>query len=313
MATFLFPGLRSDNLLAYLAALGVLRMASLAWPNGGPRLSWELADVCWQPRLHLSEDVDRSQFVRCLHKELQASSKIAAFNLADDLTLDTKSYRNVLIESQKRASIDNRSDVDFLSAFGSEVIPARRNGKTIDQMSDTAFRTMSGAGHQHFLGTIRTIVADTTAEHLSKALFNAWKYDDPLEKHSMRWDPQDDIRHALRWDNPSGDKNRKQSGSVWGANRLAIEALPLFPSQPVGQRLKTTGFAERSDRATDVTWAVWSAPIGLMEVLSLVSQSELQVEKPDRSKLKLRGIVDIYRCERFTRDKYRNFTPAWPV
>ena len=209
--------------------------------------------------------------------------------------------------------MQDRRDADFLAAFGSEVVESKVNGKPTGQIADTAFRTMSGAGHQHFLGTMRTFIADTAPEHLDKAVFEIWRYDDPLEKHSLRWDPLDDIRYALRWDNPSGDRNRKLGGSMWGANRLAIEALPLFPTHPIGDRLRTTGFAVRPNRTTELTWPVWSAAIGVREVRSLLSLSQLHEPTPDRTQLASRGIVEVYRCQRLTQGKYRNFTPARPV
>lgn len=312
MGDFLLAGLAADNLLAYLAALGALRTASLARPEDKVRLAWESIHGRWQPRLVCSTALDRAALIDLLHQQLQASAEIPALNLADDLTVTAEDFRNALTRSQEAISITDRRDADFLAAFGSEIIQSRLNGKPTGQIADTAFRTMSGAGHQHFLGTMRTFISDTTPAHLDKALFQAWRYDDPLEKHSMRWDPLDDIRYALRWDNPSGDRNRKHNGSMWGANRLAIEAMPLFPTQPVGQRLKTTGFSEQN-RTTGLTWPVWSTPIELMEIRSLLSLSPLYGPALDRNQLIPRGIVEVYHCQRITQGKYRNFTPARPV
>ncbi len=167
--------------------------------------------------------------------------------------------------------------------FGSEAVQSKANGKPTGQISDTAFRTMSGAGHQHFLGTIRTFIADTQAEHLRKTLFCNWQYDDPLEKHSMRWDPQDDIRYALRWSNPSGDRERKQAGSMWGANRLAIKALALFPSFAAAHRLETTGLTQgRRGQLPHLTWPVWTGLLSVNCVVSLLAMAEFQKPAPDR-------------------------------
>lgn len=313
MADFLLGGLSADNLLAYLAALGTLRTATLAMPEQNLRMSWENSDGAWRAHLHCADAMDRHELIERLHTQLQGGETLAALQLADDLTISLSDFRNALLDSQGASCATDRRNADFLAAFGSEAVESRLNGKPTGQITDTAFRTMSGAGHQHFLGTIRTLIADTTKEHIDKSLFNTWAYDDPLEKHSLRWDPMDDIRYALRWGNPSGDRNRKMSGSMWGANRLAVEALPLFPTQPDGSKLKTTGFAERPNRTIELSWPIWSSTIGLQELRSLLALPDLQAPSPDHARLAAMGITDMFRCLRITQGKYRNFTPAQPV
>lgn len=313
MSEFSLVGLRAHNLLAYMAALGTLRVATFHWGASVVHMEWSVQEGNYHPRLVVEAELDRHQFLSGLFEQLASSKKISALSLADDLTIPVGDYRRSLQDEQGRASFEDRCNVDFLASFGSEVIESTAGGKPTGQIADTAFRTMSGAGHQHFLGTIRTLITDTAEQHLEKSLFQDWWYDDPLEKHSMRWDPMDDIRYALRWDKPSGDKTRKKSGSMWGANRLAVEALPLYPVQPTGIRLETTAVLEKRGQPTQVTWPVWDGLLGLDEVRSVLALSRLQDERPDRRWLGAFGIVEIFRCQRITQGKYRNFTPAWPA
>lgn len=63
----------------------------------------------------------------------------------------------------------------FLSAFGFDVYGAARNRKL---MSAPKFRTMSGAGHRHFLGFMTELAMATGHGHLLRALFRAWDYAD---------------------------------------------------------------------------------------------------------------------------------------
>jgi hypothetical protein len=313
MGEFLLVGLRAHNLLAYMAALGTLRTAALHWDTSVVHMEWFVQGGNYHPRLVVEAELDRNQFLSGLFKQLASSKQVSALSLADDLTIPVGEYRHSLRDEQKRTSLEDRRNVDFLASFGSEVIESTVGGKPTGQIADTAFRTMSGAGHQHFLGTIRTLITDTTEQHLEKSLFQDWWYDDPLEKHSMRWDPMDDIRYALRWDKPSGDTARKTSGSMWGANRLAVEALPLHPVQPTGSRLETTAVLEKKGQPAQVTWPVWNGLLGLDEVRSVLALPQLQDERPDRRWLGACGIVEIFRCQRITQGKYRNFTPAWPA
>lgn len=312
MTNLLLGGLSADNPLGYLATLGVLRTATLAAPRNQFKLDWQITSGHWCPRLHFSADLDRDTLIDLLDNQLKDTGNLASLYLDDNLTIDTEVYRKAMLDCQSSASPEDRRNADFLAAFGSDIIESQSNGKPTGQIADTDFRTMSGAGHQHFLKTIRTFVEDTQASHLSKAIFENWSYDDALKGHSMRWDPVDDVRYALRWNNPSGDSCRNTRGSVWGGNRLAIEALPLFPTQPGQHELRTTGFSKRN-RATELSWPVWSPRIELSEVRSLLALSQLQEDQPDHAKLSALGIVEVFRSPRITQGKYRNFVSAKPI
>lgn len=306
MTGLLLRGLCAENPLSYLAALGVLRTATLTAPEDRFEMRWEITEGGWRPRLFSSPEIDRIEFIDLLYRQLNEGVDLAAFRLADDLTIEVGDYRTALLNARSSGSQKDRRNLDFLAAFGSEAVESTLNGKPTGQIADTDLRTMSGAGHQHFLQTIRTLIRDVKPSHLDKAIFEPWVYDDQLKNHSMRWDPIDDTRYALRWSNPSGDPVRNKRGSVWGGNRLAIEALPLFPAQPQQRELKTTGFSKRG-RATELTWPVWLPPTGLAEVRSLLAHPQLQQKQPNHAKLSAMGIAEIFRSERITPGKYRNF------
>jgi len=310
MTCLSLDGLSADNPLSYLAALGVHRTATLAARENRFEMSWKLANGHWRPQLKSVNVMDRIRLINLLEEQLKKSIGLAAFDLGDNLKINISDFHNALVDGQSNTSAEDRSNVDFLAAFGSDIIESLQNGRTTGQIADTDFRTMSGAGHQHFLKTIRTFIEDTQHCHLENAVFEPWEYSDPLENHSMRWDPVDDKRYALRWGDPSKDSTKRKSGSVWGANRLAIEALPLFPTQPRNRSLVTTGFSNRRKGAVELTWPVWSSPIELSVVRSLLSLPQLQEEQPDHNFLIPMGIVEIFRSQRINQGKYRNFTTA---
>src|SRR5690606_35990470 len=93
---------------------------------------------------------------------------------------------------------------------------------------------------------------------------------------NLRWDPIDDRRYALRWENPSADPSK----TMRGANRLAIEALPLLPTMPINSRLGTTGFQGSGTRDTFFTWPIWSVPLNMPVVASLLSGTDDIAEQP---------------------------------
>ncbi|MCX6853270.1 MAG: hypothetical protein NTV80_00015 [Verrucomicrobia bacterium] len=178
---------------------------------------------------------------------------------------------------------------------------------------DTAFRTVRGAGHQHFLGIMANQLLSLTPEHLTKTLFAPWAYDDPTEALSLRWDPLDDVRYALRWRNPSGDPERKKQGGMIGASALAVSGLALHPVHPRQSGLCTTGFSEIA-KAVTWTWPLWETPIDITTTRSLIALAESQEDTPDHRQLAPRGVFRLYRCERFVKDVYyRNFTSSSAV
>lgn len=129
----------------------------------------------------------------------------------------------------------------------------------------------------------------------------------------MRWDPADDVRYALRWRDSSGDPERKRTGTMWGANRLAMEGIPLMPSVPTArEQLATVGFAYSKGEGTTWTWPVWDAWCSVDTVRSLLTLKSLQ--RPElRGEMSRLGVAEVFRCQRIRQGKYRNLTPARPI
>jgi hypothetical protein len=213
--------------------------------------------------------------------------------IGDDLLISPGDF-------SKAAASAGKNSLEWLAAFGSDGCTA---GPKRELIADTAWRTMSGTGHQHFLGFMRDLQSETKPEHLAKALFARWSYDDP--RPSMRWDPNDYRPHALRADDPSTDPIR----TVRGANWLAVQALPLFPTLPTLSGLKTTGFRS-SRQGTFITYPVWTCPIDLSTARSLVAARCVQGPEHHRAVLRGMGVGQVFRAERFTDGKYRNFSPS---
>ncbi|MGA2742658.1 MAG: hypothetical protein ABSG65_35120 [Bryobacteraceae bacterium] len=291
-------GLDGSNLLAYLAALGTLRVLTLAGSGGNVRMSW-VDHQGWHPVVHHNIARKAEELLAILEKRICGEESInAAWKIGEDLTLSCSDFGGHMREAAMAATITRRETVDFLSAFGSDVYGA---GSKKELMSDTEFRTMSGAGHQHFLGFMTKLAKATNFGHLRRALFQEWDYAD--DGPSLRWDPADYRPHALRAVDPSKDPIK----TMRGANRLAIEALPLFPTAPQARRIRTVAFND-GDAGTGITWPIWDDRLELGTVASLLAASEIQNSASGDS---LRpGIRQIFRAGRFTDGKYRNFRPA---
>ena len=100
-----------------------------------------------------------------------------------------------------------------------------------------------------------------------------------------------------------------------GANRLAMEAWPLFQSLPYRGDLQTIGFrGTRPMKGIRWTWPLWITPIGLSSVTPLLNLLELQydtraIDSVTCALLRARGISIAFRLHRILVGKTPNFTP----
>lgn len=294
-------GLDGANPLAFLAAVGTLRTATLAWPAREITLGWHLSDGLWKPLLGTQGISDRETLLEGLSRQLARMAGHPAFDVGDNLNFTPDQFRRYAETAQELAASDDTMAA-FLGSFACEGV-VDDQGK---QVADTALRTMRGAGHQDFVKTMRDLVGATTRDHLEHSLFSAWERAET--GLGLRWDPQDDRRYALRWNEPSSDPTRTERG----AHRLAVEALPLFPVHPVHRRLETTGFTRRA-RQTFLSWPIWTTRVSLDVVRSLLALRGLQAETLSRGELARRGVVEVFRSQRITLGKYRNFSAATPA
>jgi len=96
-----------------------------------------------------------------------------------------------------------------------------------------------------------------------EALIGPWRYQ--TKAHSLGWDPNAERLYALRHRAPTAEK----PSCIAGAVVLAFWALPLMPGVSVGGRPYTIGFTRRKE-GTFLAWPIFSAPIDLAELTSLL-------------------------------------------
>lgn len=299
-------GIDAANPLGFLAALGLLRIANELFP--GCRMAWRQQGG-WIPVVFLSELVSESDFVASVFEHLTGRAAEPHFtDLGQNTTVPQSEFRSQLLLARAAAERTARTTVDYYAAFGTDGLVSENDETTIQ---DTALRTMAGAGHQHFLETMRNVIEACTEDQLRKTLLETWCYDDPTQTLSLRFDPLDDNRYALRWRNPSGDPDRKKSGSMLGANRLAIEGIPFFTTAAGPRFLKTVGFQGHRSRDTFLRWPVWTTPISKQVIGALLSSQAIQ--EADMERLNAIGVSTVFTSQRITVGKVRNFTPAHAV
>ena len=297
-------GLDGSNPLAFLAALGTLRSLTFVWPHRDVKMAWRQKRGAWRPVIQ-SLTASDDDMVAALHERCRITRDHPTLSIADNLAIDVKTFREHLCEQTQSS---NTEATAFAAAFGCDAI---YDDKRV--ICDTSLRTMSGAGHQHFLKTMRDVLQGVTKEQIHKALFHPWRYDDPLKGLSLRFDPMDEKRYALRWDDPSGDSTRNSCGNMLGANALAILGIPFLVVAPVRGELHTTGFRGQLSRDCHWSWPIWDAFVSRDTIASALAIAQLHDNEVPRSQLMQQGIMEVYRSQRITTGKFRNFAPAEPV
>lgn len=300
--SLLMQGIDGGNMLAYLAALGTLRILTDAL-DMPVQMSWSASGGTWRPWLYTPSPIDSQHIIQALTGAFTASRNhpdahpCMAWNKWDAKAVIQD--RRIAFETARSAMVGGRAGCDWLSAIGSDLLQSDK------EAIDTPLRASRA---DYLLGNLRTILTKTTGDHLQRSLFVPWTYDDPLDNASLKFDPSEDRRHALQWSAPTKDKDRKRRGNMLGANRLAMEALPLFTSVLHGQRLATTA-CSRPNEDWQITWGLWSDPISLDTTRSLLTLKDLS--GPLKSAwMRAFGLCAVFRCHRQTIGKTRVFTPA---
>lgn len=275
------PGLVGSNPLGAMAAFGLLRVCSEISDLAGTRLHW-IWDQDWRAMLRVPQAVGREELIE--HLVLcQKDRSLSVFNWSDDIKVDPETYREQMLSHIINSSLYHRLEADYFAAYGSEMIKDKTSKGNV---KPTALHMT--AGQQKFLKLISKDLAKSmakkTAQAYDEALFGPWRREDDI--NSLGWDPSAKRLHALRHRSPSSDVFHCVRAAIW----LAVEALPLYPTASISNRLQTTGFT--MIRPMMFSWPIWGPPISLDTLRTLIMTSD------SKTSLRRRGVKAIYHSER---------------
>lgn len=319
-------GLEPDNLLGFLALLGLLR--ALEADDRGrpeperlrPRVAWDIKAAPVRPTLHLARETSREAVVERALAGLAILAEFHDFERRKDLNYSRSECRALLLREATAAGSDTRQRVDLLAALMSDAAIKDDKQEAVDP---TPLCLLFGQGHQHFLdrlasvprepappprGKGRKAVRPTAVDCLTEALFQPWHRGD--QTFSFRWDPEEDVRYALMAGDPTDAAYKP--GTQHGANRLAavgLAVLTLVPQARGGRvRPSVPGGASGPD-GFSLAWPVWRDPATLTAVRGLLAHPQLRVP----GGLDHLGVDHVIVARRISVGKFMNFTRARPV
>jgi len=316
-AKLTLDALDGANPLAFLAALGALRILTRVFPAQGLRLSWSQRLGAWRPLLWTEKPLDEEAVLAVLHETalrldtmfsrqlLAASEKASPRNKKGEPRWKDKLLFPVgaLREFCREATASPSVLVEFSATWAGETAPT---GEKEDELARRT-RFDFTAGPQAFIRMLRELRESCTPEDLRRALFTGWRYS--ATAVSMRWDPQDEKRqYALQAVDPTNSAQNPPLADL-GANFLAVEALPLFPLVP-DRWASQPGFDRNADGRC-WRWPIWTYPLGLDAIRSLLALPLVDSEEWPAARRRAFGVSTVFQSGIVQPSgRYRCFTPA---
>ena len=313
-STHRLAGLEPDNLLAFLALLGMLRTLEHARSVWRPRVAWTVDAPPVRPTLTVTAQATEDEVVAAVAEGLADLAYCHDFNRLKDLKLSPKEAA----ERLRIAVVRDRYTSDLWAALVSDA--AIRDKNKTQEAEPTPLCLLFGQGHMHFMsrlasvpqesvppargtGRRKTTVGETDC--LREALFEPWTRPDAT--FSFRWDPHEDVRYALRATDPTDSKTK--ATTQHGANRLATIGLSALTVAPrlhgtTAQLAVIGGIRDRGGFA--FMWPIWRHPISLAAIRSLLGHTGLG----KRTTWDALDIIELRRARRISVGKFMNFTRA---
>ncbi|MGB7216420.1 MAG: hypothetical protein WBE98_15440 [Gammaproteobacteria bacterium] len=317
-------GLEPDNLLAFLALLGLLRAIEAADREHDrelrPRAGWDIERPPLRPRLFLAKEISQEEICETAASGIATLAQAYDFGNRADLNYSRDEARSELMSAARASEVGNRDQADILAALMTDAAIKAEKDETIDP---TPLCLLFGQGHQHFLerlagvpklqappkrGKGKKADVPTEARSLAEALFHPWHRTDPTP--SFRWDPKEDVRYALMAGDPTDAAYK--GGTQHGANRLAaigLAALTVVPERRF-DRVRPSMIGGAFDRhGFSFAWPIWEEPASLATIRALLAHPDLR--KPGA--LRHLGVHYVMHARRVSVGKFMNFTRATPV
>lgn len=306
-------GLEPDNLLAWLALLGLLRSLEHARSAWRPRAAWTVDEPPLRPRLQLRVPATRDELLAVTAEGLGALARLHEFGGAELRLPAGDEARDLFAHSAHGP----RHTADLWAALGSDAAKSSDGA----ELEPTPLCLMFGAGHQRFLERLADVPrtpeppargggrgANTISEgeSLAEALFLPWTRPDATK--GFRWDPAEDVRHALRARDPTDPATRETTQHA--ANRLAAIGLSVLTVVPqrhgTAVRLGLVGGARTRSGEWRYAWPIWREPVTLAAIRTMLVHPRTH-DPATRAAL---GIVDVRTARQLRSERYRHITRA---
>lgn len=303
-------GLRGNNPLGYLAALGTLVVVSRF--HSAARLGWCKGLV---PHAYLSGVTEHEVVAAVLRdaKDCLASAVLAWPR--DKPHADLKVPAEELSRWAQAAAREERWVSDLWCGLLAE---GALDNNGMSKPTHLHFT----AGQQRFLTMARELGIALDEERIREAGFGPWRYDSVLPSLSL--DARGERIYALRGRDPAKEVRLGVPGADW----LAFRGLAMFPTRRAASGKLETTACDPAWKASAFRWPVWERGTSAEVTRALVADSDLVGSRTQRAgtrhrrvptvldssalTLRERGVFRVYeaRISRSDQGGYGSFSPA---
>lgn len=239
-------GLEPDNLLAFLALLGLLRALDLTRPDWRSRAYWDLKEAPFRPVLTTSKRTMREEICEAAADGL----KLYRTSLRPFIWRESKGKDNIkkaFVQSRSHykslatrctlglgaSSVHSRERLiwkmrcDFLASLGVGVTAASEAKKAARRLVVTPLKLPSG--QMTFIRAQYDLLGASSSSDILHSLFEPWSY--AYEGSSLRLSPDEARRYAYRASDPSPEGSRTELGAS-ALGTLGLLAFTMSEGAP---------------------------------------------------------------------------------
>lgn len=293
--TLELPGLREDQARDFLAAIGLLRLLDVKWPQLEPKLTWNHAHG--SPRIMTAMplyDDWCTQLVSDI-QSLEGHTESPLFH-GEIIKADAKLLRGALIKAIRFAStthpLAKLPELIFAGYCTQE--PDTKTGL----VEPTLLSFANGQSGKSLLRDVRELIRLLDPEDMRAALLGNGI---PVVGKAFRWMPQEYRPAAHRAHDPGSKVRGDEPLDYPPLNVLAFFGLSCIPMTPDIDG-ETTAFF-RNDTGWEFRWPIWMHPSTIKEVIALITlPNEILTQIPD--------VIHIWKSRRLVAEKSIYFSPA---
>jgi hypothetical protein len=270
-------GLEPDNLLAFLALLGLLRALEMKRPDWKPRAYWDIEYAPLRPVLTTQEATTIEDISKAALDGLLIF-RTALWPFSWPRTKQGSVKKTALFFDQSRQRALSRRCTLALGACGPNdrrqmiwklrcdllaISGGSRSDRKKGQVLDVTPLKLP-SGQMAFIGAQFDAISACQAEHVHSSLFKTWTYSH--KGNSLRFSPDEAQRYAYRASDPSPEGSRTELGAS-ALSGLGLLTFTMSEARPHWRVVAYTG--RRSEGK--ICWPIWDAGDGAGASLQMIA------------------------------------------
>jgi hypothetical protein len=274
-------GLREDNPRDFLAALGLLRVVDLIWPETAASLSWDI--VRGIPVLCLSHALPDSWGEQIWQQFLDwRDSPSKPFGHGKIEAINPEQFRKILLDE----SLIEPNLAWFYTSLSSQ-LSHEKTGKRSEFIIESASKSVL-TGILGILDQSRRNRPDVKADLMGTS-------ERQKVKNTSRWHPGEFQAAAYM----AADPEDSVFVDYITLNIFALIGLSFYPVVDSVRGRRTPGMVPERGQKIRFSWPIWEHPIPASCLPSILHDSCIHGEENDASLLQARGITRVWRSRRF--------------